>query len=784
MRKKILLIIMTIFIGVSVASAQKISGRIINEKSAPLAGTVVILLQLPDSTIVETTITDIKGFFSFQKEGDIIVASYIGYNTQVLEAIPDMSDISMSVNSLEISDVTVTVQSEVSKKGNNLVVSKAYLSPFATGKNAFEFMEFMPLLDVKDNEISLFGRGSAIIMINGRRTEMGVDMLKNISASDIESIEIIPTPGSSFRADEQNGAINIILRKSASKKLRGSVTLNDTHQNKHNSQNINTSLNYNSKKVYLTSGVRFAHYLSANEIQSTTSFYSSNNELNETKYSDSKQTGFVGFMNMDYNIDKRQTIGFNLNAVFVDEKDTNNTTTNYSALNSTIIDSTDFSLVDDHLPLGYRLTANIHYDLKIDDKGSLFSVDADYFHRDSKTNSNGTFNRQYDDESIITINNFMQSRSTLSNYYSLKSNYIHYFDKDNTLKTGVEVYASLNNNDYFYGNQKEGIYVNDPQKSNNFLHDEIVGSAYIEYLRRWNDKWESVIGARMETMHSKGELITTSEINKIEHIGIFPSLSLSYTPSNLHRLSLGINTGIGRPSFNLLNPFIMYESPNLYIQNNVDLKPAKSYGALLSYMFFKNYIFAVDYAYWKDNWTEFDILTEGDIIKRTTANYEHNHYLSFTLNANRSFFNNYLTLQAKILARYDNAKGKVETFIVDVSNWRFIGDISTNISLSKKSKWDLIVSYQYASAHTWVSKYYDGANRLTAGINKQFKNQSSLSFRVNKNLADTRQDIKQPDYLYTSYTSNYTDFSLTYKIQFGNKKVKAAKKRSSVKRME
>lgn len=510
--KQLFTIVLLLFTAAT-SYAQSVAGRVVDENSKPIVGAAAMLMALPDSTIVASTITDSSGVFSFQSRGDIVAVSCFGYKLKYV--VPKDTIIMLDASIFEIASIEVNAKSSLTKDGNKFIINAVHTSPFAVGQTAVGFLKFAPLLRVSDNgEIGILGRSGATVLINGRKLANAMSMLATISAQDIEKIEILPTPGSSYRADEQKGVVNVILKKDPNQGVVGVVRLSD-EQSYFNSQSVTSTLNYNSKKVILTAGLSLNHNPYHSQNISTGNYYSTDKKVEADQYMNSRRLKMGAYVNMDYLIDSKSTIGFNINSYAYDDQRHYNSTTRYSKLSGSSIDSTDIADVNSSTPmLNYSVTANLHYDFKTDDKGSVFKADATYYHGLAKTMSSNIYDRQIGGGNFERIEDFMQFEKPLVDYYALKVDYKHSFseDNDNTIRVGAEVYGSINDNDYFFGNNVGGAYISDSRRTNRFLYDEIVGSIYAQYSRDWNDKWSTVFGLRMETSHSKGNQLSTSQL--------------------------------------------------------------------------------------------------------------------------------------------------------------------------------------------------------------------------------------------------------------------------------
>src|SRR3712207_8597443 len=79
---KYLFLVLFLVVGTLVATAQvRLSGRVLDENHKPLEAAVVMLLAEKDSVLVETSITDEQGKFSFRPNVGtyVVYARYLGY---------------------------------------------------------------------------------------------------------------------------------------------------------------------------------------------------------------------------------------------------------------------------------------------------------------------------------------------------------------------------------------------------------------------------------------------------------------------------------------------------------------------------------------------------------------------------------------------------------------------------------------------------------------------------------------------------------------------------------
>ena len=131
-------VVLLILLFVSVLSfAQHISGKVLDENKEPLAYADVVAYSLPDSLMIEGTITDNDGVFFLNKITDnnvIVSISMVGYKTVLFTEIhSDLGTIEMEPESFMLEGVVIkadlpkyrTVNGGFVTQVDNTLLSKA-----------------------------------------------------------------------------------------------------------------------------------------------------------------------------------------------------------------------------------------------------------------------------------------------------------------------------------------------------------------------------------------------------------------------------------------------------------------------------------------------------------------------------------------------------------------------------------------------------------------------------------------------------------------------------------
>ena len=184
------------------AAADTFTGRVVDETHAPAPFVNVVMLNASDSAFVAGTTTDTDGRFTLTGNATrpIVKITYLGYKALVLDAAGnDMGTIALEPEATMLSEVVVKGQRPAFKlttDGLKTEVENTLLSKVGTAKAV---LENLPGVQRKKDGIEVFGKGTPLIYINGRKLQNQTE-LDQISSEDIQSVELITSPGAKYDA--------------------------------------------------------------------------------------------------------------------------------------------------------------------------------------------------------------------------------------------------------------------------------------------------------------------------------------------------------------------------------------------------------------------------------------------------------------------------------------------------------------------------------------------------------------------------------------------------------
>ena len=201
MRRHFFTLMMAV-LAVMTATADTFTGRVVDETQAPVPFANVVLLNSSDSAFVAGTTTSNDGTFNINGNASkpILKISYLGYKTLVLDAAgSNLGTIALEPEATMLGEVVVKGQRPAFKlttDGLKTEVENTLLSKVGTAKAV---LENLPGVQRKKDGIEVFGKGTPLIYINGRKLQSQTE-LDQLSSEDIQSVELITNPGAKYDA--------------------------------------------------------------------------------------------------------------------------------------------------------------------------------------------------------------------------------------------------------------------------------------------------------------------------------------------------------------------------------------------------------------------------------------------------------------------------------------------------------------------------------------------------------------------------------------------------------
>lgn len=615
----------------------------------------------------------------------------------------------------EIQSVTIKKKAIV-KKADRLIFDVAN-SPLSKGTTTSDVLRETPMLSSTDGKtFQILGKNNAVIYINGRKSNMSAeavaDMLKSTPAENIAKIEVITVPSSEFPAEANEGIINIILKKKPSDGYNGNMRLENS-QTVYNVFNGSATLNYRQGKlgangnIYAGEWKQLQDYKLENGL--TKNVDGADNRFKNTSTGSvmDPNTYVGGYLNLDYALTDRQTLGLNYNSRY---NVSNNTSSDF--INDLILLNSGERILtrttNDENSTNTDHSVNLNYELKTDDKGSKLSINTSYLnHKKTQENFNTTFSLDNDLNETGILANFRQDVPLDINNYGAMADYIKKFDKDLTISIGGSYNATETDSQTLLENilPPTGI---DPNQTNHFVYTEKITGLYATAEKNFSPKFSGKIGTRYEITDSKGTVVDKNDSFERNSGDFLPYISLNFTPDNKNNLSFAFSSRVQRPSFWQLNPSRIYLTQTNYVQNNPFTKAATYYNSEFTYMYKGAYFLTLGHNYIKNPSDQIPLQKNIDgqnVLRYIRTNYDNKQEFSLGLGMQKQFFDGIWGANYNLNTGLRTFDGVVDRdpitgesftpFVLSKETGFLMFQANNNIRLSKQKDWYLGVNYFY-----------------------------------------------------------------------------------------
>lgn len=689
------------------------------------------------------------------------------------------------------------------KKSDRFVYDVAS-SPIAKGTNSFNLLQQTPMLSSTDGKtFKIMGKSNVVFYINGKKTLMDAEaiteMLKNTPSENIQRIEVVTVPGSEFQVEANEGVINIVMKKSKTNGYNGTLKMNNS-QTFYNNPSSGIALNARQDKWSFSTNFNMGSWRQREKYTLTNGNGTFQNNSFGTMDDPNKNYG--GSMNIDYEINKKQSLGFSYNVRYNKSFGSVLDMTNYEngVLSNRTINREDAQTRNHNF--------NLNYEIKTDTLGSKLSSNVSYlwFNRDKVS-----VGESLPLKAGARYSAFQQAVPQIINNYAANIDYIKKFRNESTFAIGSS-YNYTNTDSDTRQNDYDGTqFVTNNTLSNHFIYKENIIGTYVTFDKKFSDKFSGKIGTRFEATLSTGDVVGKSDIGfERNYNNLLPYATLNYAIDDNNNLTYSFSSRVRRPGFGQLNPSRTYFTPTNYIQNNPFMQASRNYNQEINYMY-KNAFYAnvsfnyADNAYGQlplqgtmtekvidANGNEVEVKT--DFLRYIRTNYGNNKQIGLTLGMNKAWFGDIWTTNYSANFEYATFKGGVmkdptsqpvlgitetlEPFIIDVKTLNTFFQANNTIRLSAKKDWYLGVNYWLMpTREVEMGKLYkqQSFNMNIKKIMGNFTFLVEVNDIFNSNIDDIRTAQAKGTYNTVRSFKYGRELKLNVTYNFGNQKLKKAR---------
>lgn len=770
------------------AQTANVSGKVQDGKKQAVLYASVSLLRLTDSSSV-LHVTNDKGNYTFKtvKPGKYVVkVLMVGFEKRSSDLFTvAQSDVQMPTFILAdkvqtLSDVTIKSKMPVvDYKADRVIINVEKMN--TAGDNALEVISRAPGIRLdKDENIILKGKSSVGIMIDGKLSYMtGSELttyLKSLPADALSKLELISNPSASFDAASTGGYINIKLKRNRIQGFNGNANIGGGY-GKYEKIYGGTNLNYNIGKVSTFAAISTGHYNSYNRL--TLDRTIGTDQFNQVNFWHpiTQSTNYsAGF---DYFVNEKQTIGAMYKGF--SSPDETNVTANSPSFNAQGAKLGSVAMVNPQNNTARNNAFNMNYRFNIDSNGRALNFDADYVNYGNSKSENFT-NLYYNGEDQL-INNPIYLRNNgfgQTNIYALKLDYVHPFNKNLKLETGLKTSWVKSKSDLAFDSLKSAEWINDPRRTNLFLYNEHINAGYAS-LSQSLKTLDIKIGLRLE--QTLGDGSSSGSVEKINrnYWQLFPNAAVSYKINDNNRFTASYRKSINRPSYSSLNPFAFYTDPYTAIQGNQFLQATYSNNLEFNYNYNSFRLLTVSYANTKGGISQ--VIYQNNTTKESISqpeNLSNEKSLYFATGSPVDFFK-WWNNSTELAVAYDEIKTPVQGAEYNAAKWNWGISSDNTFSLPKKYSLSLYAYYQSPSVSGLFKALANYA--VNIGAKKTFWNDNAtLSLKLNDVFATGMfRSVLQYGNVNTYWQNEWENrkFSLSFSYKFGNMKMKTVKSRKT-----
>ena len=739
-------------ISVTTAAQTTFKGTLINPDQKPISDANIILMSLPDSTLVKGAISNGHGSFELPNPTNskkvLIKITHLEYQEEVLSPTSsNLGTIVLIPTSNELDAVVVTARRRpiLEQKGTRISTNVAQ-STLQKLPNTDMLLNFLPGVSTSytGGGFEVFGKGNPIFYINNRRVR-NLDEVYQLSPKDIERIEMETQPGAAF--DNTVGAvIYIILKKKPGDGLSGAVENTFYFFKKGIMDETWLSLNYRKGKTdWFTSISNDNHfnqedYNVAQDLQVFTQnnqWRVLNDETHQNQHKNIKTK--IGFA---HEFSEEHSLGMSIRGSIIPFSGHNFSTQETTTYKNQLLTAQGRNEYD-QFEQDKKLSVNAYYEGKLTDVLKM-QTDVDYIGLRSDNTSDIVEHNLLN----TTSRNVHTHSDVISDWWGLKTTFFQQLGKG-TLGYGVEV-SNLHRTENYQDNVLSAFNA----KNNETRSDAFLSFSYP--IKKVNLK----LGTRYEYADfDYYENEQKSEAKSKTFRDWLPNVSVAF-PWEKTQITFSYARKIKRPAFHELSDYNSYVSSFLYNRGNPYITPQltdewntlATYGpisASVTYSHIHKGIYA-DYQLSSIN---------SDAVEKILRNYDDFSLLKSTLNAQKQIGK----WMPKLTLSYEKP-------FADKVFYKSEGLFSVEWmnQITPSENWLFLVMLLYKSKGSMQEAYiYKPVSGVFVGAVRTFFHQSLSVYAVASDFYNglNRHDRIQNPYISNSTARNYSNFS--FKIGVG-----------------
>lgn len=569
---RILLLLLTPFFAYT-QTKLLVKGKVTDRTSQSPLEYAMVAAMVEGDVLLSGSVTNPKGEFELileQPKPFMVRVKYLSYKTYdtLISNWGDKREIAISIqlapNLQQLDEVIVNAE----KLTTNVQLDKQQFTASQFGNTvtgtAADLMQRLPSVTINtEGNVMMRGNAEFLVTVNGKFTNQSpADVLSQLPANTIESIEILSSPSARYDAEGKAGIINIVTKKNATEGwgISGNANLSSI-----NPERYGTDLT-----IYRTSQ-KWSSFITGNYRRYDIDG-SRNGEIS-TLYQDtvthSLWTGERPLMEWVHGVRAGTTFTpsehsiFNAGVYYGYKRNDRIANMHYQEFSTTEPPLNLYQTIDsppDRLFYNQNLFGRT---------GKFFTANTDFTHSFANNNNitltaiyehsvlGGPLRNQDNDEisGELTLQERSDERSPLD-AWRLQADYSIFLNKNMRLETGYQWRTVSHEGDFDFErlNIATGIWEIDPEFYDRMNLKQAIHAGYVQL----NGNYKMIkysAGLRAEQMNRKLTHDLGTAPYLLNQVNLFPSLNALWQLKKEQQLKVGYSRRIDRPTTKALSPF-------------------------------------------------------------------------------------------------------------------------------------------------------------------------------------------------------------------------------------
>lgn len=479
-----------------------------------------------------------------------------------------------------LQNVVVTAQKSLVENKVDKLVYNPDKDLTAQGGTATDVLSKVPQVTVDVNgNVELLGNPSVQFLINGKKSVIFgnsvSDALQSIPASQIQSIEVISSPGAKYDASGTGGIINIILKKTKAEGFSGTINATAGTRLENGSLNLTYKKNNVTVSGYFSGSSQVPVKTLTNNERNTIDTTTGNNYyLQQQGYSNFRRDAWKTGIGADWDLTSKDNISLSLaynhfgntNDGFANQYNREND------VNGTMLSATTNNRYSNARFDNGTYDVGVDYKKKFKKEKQEFSISLNY----SYGNNNTSY--QQDQQYLVTDSIFSGSTSKNPGKDQLLVFSIDYsmpLSKNFLVETGVrtESESLISNANVFTFSPSSYDYIFDDKQSYTSEFRRQVYAGYVSGSFQLFKTLRVMAGARLEHTINSAFYSNTGKPNIPDYNNFGPSLIISHNFTDRQSIKFGYAYRLERPEYRDLNPFVNLADPHNITTGNPYIQP-------------------------------------------------------------------------------------------------------------------------------------------------------------------------------------------------------------------